>query len=87
MSICCLIYNNQFTVLSLSPPCGGPFAAVSDAYKKYNTEKEVPDETHTVDGLALFQVQGSGPENMQAIQVETVSYVSHLPSTSSFSFY
>ncbi|PPS07770.1 hypothetical protein GOBAR_AA12874 [Gossypium barbadense] len=36
-------------------------------------EKEIPDETYTEDGVALFRVQGSGPENMQAIQVEAVT--------------
>lgn len=36
-------------------------------------EKELTDDTYTEDGLALFRVQGSGPDNMQAIQVEPVS--------------
>ncbi|KAL8149454.1 hypothetical protein AgCh_006459 [Apium graveolens] len=43
----------------------------SVGYKKYIAENELPDDTHTVEGLALFRVQGTGPENMQAIQVET----------------
>ncbi|KAM7477873.1 hypothetical protein LguiA_026086 [Lonicera macranthoides] len=43
---------------------------LSDGYKKYIAEKELPDETYTKDGIALFRVQGSGPENMQSIQVE-----------------
>ncbi|KAA8522743.1 hypothetical protein F0562_009095 [Nyssa sinensis] len=46
---------------------------LSDGYKKYIAEKELPDETYTEDGIALFRVQGSGPENMQAIQVEPVA--------------
>uniref|UniRef100_A0A5B7BTV7 Putative villin-4 n=1 Tax=Davidia involucrata TaxID=16924 RepID=A0A5B7BTV7_DAVIN len=46
---------------------------LSDGYKNYISEKELPDETYTEDGLALFRVQGSGPENMQAIQVEPVA--------------
>ncbi|KAL8136385.1 hypothetical protein V2J09_002386 [Rumex salicifolius] len=46
---------------------------VSEGYKKSILEKEIPDETYTEDGLALFRVQGSGPENMQAIQVEPVA--------------
>ncbi|CAI9098426.1 OLC1v1035070C1 [Oldenlandia corymbosa var. corymbosa] len=46
---------------------------LSDGYKKYIAEKELPDDTYTEDGLALFRVQGSGPENMQSIQVEPVA--------------
>ncbi|XP_059637389.1 villin-4-like isoform X2 [Cornus florida] len=46
---------------------------LSDGYKKYIAEKELPDATYTEDGIALFRVQGSGPENMQAIQVEPVA--------------
>ncbi|XP_021724968.1 villin-4-like [Chenopodium quinoa] len=45
---------------------------LSEGYKKYIAEKEVPDDTYTEDGVALFRVQGSGPENMQAIQVDPV---------------
>lgn len=56
----------------------------SDGYKKYIAEKELPDDTHSEEGLALFRVQGTGPENMQAIQVEAVStvynFLSHLTS-------
>lgn len=48
---------------------------LSVGYKKYIAEKELPDDTHTVEGRALFRVQGTGPENMQAIQVETVSHI------------
>ncbi|OVA00911.1 Villin headpiece [Macleaya cordata] len=46
---------------------------VSSGYKNCVAEKEIPDETYTEDGIALFRVQGSGPENMQAIQVEPVA--------------
>eukprot|EP00257_Ricinus_communis_P011852 XP_002533373.2 villin-4 [Ricinus communis] len=46
---------------------------VSTGYKNYIAEKELPDETYKEDGLALFRVQGSGPDNMQAIQVEPVA--------------
>ena len=46
---------------------------LSDGYKSYVVEKEVPDETYQEDGVALFRVQGSGPDNMQAIQVDAVS--------------
>lgn len=45
----------------------------SEGYKNYIQEKELPDDTYTEDGVALFRVQGSGPENMQAIQVEPVA--------------
>ncbi|GJS59959.1 villin-4 isoform X2 [Tanacetum coccineum] len=43
---------------------------LSDGYKNSISEKELPDDTYKEDGVALFRVQGSGPENMQAIQVE-----------------
>ncbi|XP_024019901.1 villin-4 [Morus notabilis] len=46
---------------------------LSDGYKKYVEEKEVPDETYQEDGVALFRIQGSGPDNMQAIQVDAVA--------------
>ncbi|CAL0301513.1 unnamed protein product [Lupinus luteus] len=46
---------------------------LSDAYKTYIVEKEIPDETYSDDGVALFRIQGSGPDNMQAIQVEPVA--------------
>lgn len=45
---------------------------LSDAFKKYIAESEVPDSTYDAEGVALFRVQGSGPENMQAIQIEAV---------------
>lgn len=50
---------------------------LSEGYKNYIAEKELPDDTYTEDGLALFRVQGTGPDNMQAIQVEPVSAVSN----------
>ncbi|KAE8660280.1 Villin-4 [Hibiscus syriacus] len=61
----------------------------SEGYKNYISEKEIPDGTYTEDGLALFRVQGSGPDNMQAIQVEAVAsslnssycYILHSDST------
>ncbi|KDP35406.1 hypothetical protein JCGZ_10390 [Jatropha curcas] len=46
---------------------------LSTGYKNYIAENELPDETYQEDGLALFRVQGSGPDNMQAIQVEPVA--------------
>ncbi|PKI54831.1 hypothetical protein CRG98_024782 [Punica granatum] len=45
---------------------------LSDGYKKHIEENQLPDETYKEDTLAQFRVQGSGPENMQAIQVEPV---------------
>lgn len=48
---------------------------VSSGYKNYIAEKEIVDNTYTDDGVALFRVQGYGPENMQAIQVEPVNLV------------
>ncbi|KAL8467765.1 hypothetical protein ACS0TY_031125 [Phlomoides rotata] len=46
---------------------------LSKGYKNYIAEKELPDDTYTEEGLAFFRVQGSGPDNMQAIQVEPVA--------------
>ncbi|XP_057422444.1 villin-4-like [Lotus japonicus] len=46
---------------------------LSEGYKNYIAEKEIPDDTYSEDGVALFRIQGSGPDNMQAIQVEPVA--------------
>ncbi|KAK1290065.1 Villin-4 [Acorus calamus] len=46
---------------------------VSSGYKKYIAENSIEDETYSEDGIALFRIQGSGPDNMQAIQVEPVA--------------
>lgn len=46
---------------------------VSSGYKNFIAENGIADDTYTEDGLALFRVQGSGPDNMQAIQVEPVN--------------
>ncbi|KAM7273752.1 hypothetical protein ACFE04_028416 [Oxalis oulophora] len=62
---------------------------LSSGYKKYVAEKEIPDDTYREDGVALFRLQGSGPDNMQAIQVETAAsslnssycYILHSEST------
>nr|XP_029121595.1 villin-5 isoform X4 [Elaeis guineensis] len=43
---------------------------VSSGYRNFITENDIADETYSEDGLALFRVQGSGPDNMQAIQVD-----------------
>ena len=48
----------------------------STGYKKYVSENATEDDTYSDNGVALFRVQGSGPENMQAIQVDTVHSVS-----------
>ncbi|KAL6843230.1 hypothetical protein ACP4OV_026943 [Aristida adscensionis] len=46
---------------------------LSSGYKKFVAENGIDDDTYSEDGLALFRIQGSGPENMQAIQVEPVA--------------
>ncbi|CAJ1975880.1 unnamed protein product [Sphenostylis stenocarpa] len=46
---------------------------LGEGYKTYIAEKEIPDETYNENGVALFRIQGSGPENMQAIQFEPVA--------------
>lgn len=48
---------------------------VSSGYKNSVKENGTFDETYSEEGLALFRVQGYGPENMQAIQVEPVDLV------------
>ncbi|PWA69895.1 villin/Gelsolin, ADF-H/Gelsolin-like domain protein [Artemisia annua] len=44
---------------------------LSNGYKNYISENGLEDDTYKEDGVALFRVQGSGPENMQSIQVES----------------
>ncbi|VVA99549.1 unnamed protein product [Arabis nemorensis] len=46
---------------------------LSNGYKKHIAEKEIQDDTYNENGLALFRIQGFGPENMQAIQVDPVA--------------
>ncbi|XP_073305104.1 villin-4-like [Primulina huaijiensis] len=46
---------------------------LSEGFKNHMAVNELPDNTFAEDGLALFRVQGSGPDNMQAIQVELVA--------------
>ncbi|XP_060193840.1 villin-4 [Lycium barbarum] len=46
---------------------------LSEGYKKHLVEKELAEDTYKEDGIALFRVQGTGPDNMQSIQVETVA--------------
>ncbi|GAA0155569.1 non-motor actin binding protein [Lithospermum erythrorhizon] len=43
---------------------------ISEGYKKHMAANELQDDTYSEDGVALFRIQGTGPENMQAIQVE-----------------
>lgn len=45
---------------------------LSNGYKSYVAENQIPDETYQEDGTALFRIQGTAPDNMQAIQVEAV---------------
>ncbi|KAA3489670.1 villin-1 [Gossypium australe] len=46
---------------------------ISAGYKKFIAETGVDDDTYDEKKTALFRVQGTGPENMQAIQVDHVS--------------
>ncbi|CAN4124217.1 unnamed protein product [Withania somnifera] len=46
---------------------------LSEGYKKHLVEKELADDTYKEDGIALFRVQGTGPDNMQSIQVVPVA--------------
>ncbi|CAL0325559.1 unnamed protein product [Lupinus luteus] len=46
---------------------------LSDGYKNYIAEKDIPDETYSGEGVALFRIQGFGPENMQAVQTDPVA--------------
>ncbi|RWR78783.1 villin-1 isoform X1 [Cinnamomum micranthum f. kanehirae] len=46
---------------------------MSSGYKRFIYENGSVDETYDGDKTALFRVQGSGPENLQAIQVDLVS--------------
>ncbi|KAK8969465.1 Villin-4 [Platanthera guangdongensis] len=42
---------------------------ISFGYKTFMVESAIEDKTYNPEGIALFWVQGFGPENMQAIQV------------------
>ncbi|GMY10606.1 villin-1 isoform X2 [Fagus crenata] len=46
---------------------------MSKRYKKFIAEKGITDETYYGIQTALFRVQGTSPQNMQAIQVDLVS--------------
>ncbi|OIW09546.1 hypothetical protein TanjilG_30865 [Lupinus angustifolius] len=45
----------------------------SPGYKKFIEEEGMVDETYNENRVALFRVQGTSPDNMQAIQVDQVS--------------
>ncbi|KAF8670261.1 hypothetical protein HU200_050794 [Digitaria exilis] len=42
---------------------------LSSGYKNFIAENDIADDTYCEDGIALFRIQGSGSENMQALQV------------------
>nr|CAH66716.1 OSIGBa0118P15.6 [Oryza sativa] len=46
---------------------------LSSGYKNFIAVNGTDDDTYVEGGLALFRIQGSGSENMQAIQVDAVS--------------
>lgn len=46
---------------------------LSIRYKRYIVEKGIADDTYDEKETALFRVQGTSPNNMQAIQVDQVS--------------
>ncbi|KAK6927086.1 Villin headpiece [Dillenia turbinata] len=46
---------------------------LSPRYKRFLEEKGVIDETYDKEKIALFQIQGTCPDSMQAIQVDSVS--------------
>ncbi|KAK8449560.1 hypothetical protein SEVIR_7G238600v4 [Setaria viridis] len=46
---------------------------LSSGYKNFIAENNIADDTYSEGGIALFQIQGSGSENMQAIQVDAVA--------------
>ncbi|KAJ6795206.1 villin-2 [Iris pallida] len=46
---------------------------VSSGYKKYITEKSVPDDTYSSDGIALIRVSGTSVHNNKAVQVDAVA--------------
>ena len=67
---CCICVFHIFPLIQ-----GG----TSTGYKKFISEKGIEDDTYSESGVALFRVQGSGPENMQAIQVDTVLFLLSFP--------
>ncbi|OEL32858.1 Villin-4, partial [Dichanthelium oligosanthes] len=46
---------------------------LSSGYKNFIAENGIADDTYSEGGIALFRIQGSGSENMQALQVDAVA--------------
>ncbi|XP_014750951.1 villin-4 isoform X2 [Brachypodium distachyon] len=46
---------------------------LSSGYKNFIAQNGLDDDSYSEAGLALFRIQGSGSENMQAIQVDAVA--------------
>ncbi|XP_062226637.1 villin-4-like isoform X2 [Phragmites australis] len=46
---------------------------LSSGYKNFVAQNGIDDDTYSEAGLALFRIQGSGSENMQALQVDAVA--------------
>ncbi|CAI9291649.1 unnamed protein product [Lactuca saligna] len=46
---------------------------LSSGYKNSIVEKELNDETYTLDGVALIQISGTSPHNSKAVQVDAVA--------------
>lgn len=46
---------------------------MSSSYKRLIAERGIEDETYDEKKTALFRIQGTSPNNMQAIQVDLVS--------------
>lgn len=63
--------RNMFQCLKISFCCKG---GNSSGYKKLIEEKGIVDENHNQKLVALFRVQGTSPDNMQAIQVDQVRF-------------
>ncbi|CAI9263386.1 unnamed protein product [Lactuca saligna] len=48
-------------------------AGLSSGYKNSIADKELNDETYTLDGVALIQISGTSPHNNKAVQVDVVA--------------
>ncbi|PWZ36575.1 Villin-4 [Zea mays] len=46
---------------------------LSSGYKNFVVENDIVDDTYSEGGIALFRIQGSGSENMQALQVDPLA--------------
>ncbi|GJV78296.1 L-ascorbate oxidase [Tanacetum coccineum] len=67
MPYCSFNKQEKKTIVEMERESGG----LSDGYKNSISEKELPNGTCTKEEVALFRVHGSGPEKMQAIQLES----------------